>query len=128
MRLLLDTHAFMWSSLALGKVGANAAVAIKDRTNEIFVSAASTWEMAIKIKIGKMQVPGGLSLFLADAIREWSYLPLHVRSEHTLLLETMPLHHTDPFDRILVAQCIHEGMSIVSIDAKLDAYGVTRIW
>ncbi len=128
MRLLLDTHTLMWASLAENSLGANAAAAIQDRTNEIFVSAASMWEMAIKIKIGKIQVPGGLATFLTDAINEWSFVALHVRMEHTLLLETLPLHHTDPFDRLLVAQSIYENLPILSIDAKPDPYGVRRIW
>jgi PIN domain nuclease of toxin-antitoxin system len=128
MRLLLDTHTFMWASLEPGKIGPNASVAIKDRANELFVSAASTWEMAIKINIGKMTVPSGLSTFLVDAMHEWSLVPLHIRPEHTLILETLPRHHGDPFDRMLVAQSMYEHMPIVSIDAKLDAYGVSRIW
>lgn len=128
MRLLLDTHALLWASLEPKKVGNNATAAIEDRTNEIFVSAASTWEMAIKIRIGKLKVPGGLPSFLVDATKNWSLVPLHVRTEHTLLLETLPLHHTDPFDRLLVSQSMYENIPIVSIDSKFDEYGVVRIW
>lgn len=105
-----------------------AGAAIEDRANEILVSAATTWEMAIKIRVGKLQMPGGLSAFLVDAILNWSLVPLHVRAEHTLLLETLPLHHADPFDRLLVAQCIYEKIPLVSKDSQLDDYGIVRVW
>jgi len=128
MRVLLDTHTLMWASIVPERVGPAASAAIRDPNNEIYVSAASAWEMAIKIGIGKLTVPGGLAVFLVDAMKEWSLIPLHVRNEHTIIVETLPRHHNDPFDRMLVAQCLYEGMSIVSIDGKLDEYGVTRIW
>ena len=84
--------------------------------------------MAIKINLGKLTVPGGLAPFLTDAMTEWSIIPLNVRNEHTIILETLPRHHGDPFDRMLVAQSLYENLPIISIDAKLDAYGVVRIW
>ena len=128
MRVLLDTHALMWAALEPSKLGPAAAAAINDPDNELYFSSASTWEMAIKIKIGKMLIPGGLSLFIADAMKELLLASIAVLPEHTIILESMPLHHADPFDRMLVAQCLYEDMPIVSIDGKLDPYGVKRIW
>jgi len=128
MKLLLDTHTLIWISLDPGRINPQTLSTMKDPMNEIYFSAVSTWEMAIKIRIGKMEVPGGLALFVAKALEEIAASPLSVTLAHTLLLESLPLHHSDPFDRLLVSQCLFENMPIISIDAKLDAYGVTRIW
>lgn len=128
MRVILDTHALIWASLSPSKLGSAASAIINDPNNERYFSSASTWEMAIKIKIGKMIIPGGLSLLITDAIKELLLQPLLISPEHTVIIESMPLHHTDPFDRLLVAQSLYENMPIISIDPKLDAYGVTRIW
>jgi len=128
MRILLDTHALMWAALEPSRIGPAATAAINDPDNDVYFSTASTWEMAIKIKIGKMLIPGGLSLFITDVMTQLLLAPLYVLPEHTISLEAMPLHHSDPLDRMLVAQSQYENMSIVSIDGKLDPYGVRRIW
>lgn len=128
MRCLIDTHALIWAALDPSKLGALAATTINDASNERYFSAASTWEMAIKINIGKMVIPGGLSAFIAAASQQLLLKPLVVLPEHTIILESLPLHHTDPFDRLLVAQALYENLPIVSIDAKLDPYHVRRLW
>jgi PIN domain nuclease of toxin-antitoxin system len=128
MRFLLDTHVLLWAATEPTKLGPRAKAAIDDPSNERLFSAVTIWELAIKLKIDKIEVPGGLPRFLSYAKSELMLIPLNVIPEHALVVETLPLHHRDPFDRMLVAQSLYESLPIISIDAKLDAYGVTRIW
>ena len=104
MRLLLDTHAFLWFLLDDPQLSDTARVAIEDPLNDIEVSPASYWEIAIKIRLGKYVLPEPYQMFMEREIAENDFRILPIEPRHTALLTTMPLHHKDPFDRMLVAQ------------------------
>ena len=128
MNLLLDTHTFIWWADEPEKLSASALKALEDERNRLILSVVSVWEMQIKAQLGKMK----LSLPLKDLIEsqqqanELEILP--VRIEHVFELDNLPLHHKDPFDRLLLAQSIVENATIVSIDPRLSAYSVSLLW
>ena len=128
MRLLLDTHAFLWFILADPHLSTRAKSAIEDPANDVEVSPASYWEIAIKIRLGKYILSQPYESFLESQIAGNDFRILHIEPRHTALLTTLPMHHKDPFDRLLVAQALTEAVPIVSGDTALDAYGVVRIW
>jgi PIN domain nuclease of toxin-antitoxin system len=128
MRLLLDTHAFLWFILDDPRLSLTARNLIGDAANEVEVSPASYWEIAIKIKLGKYALPQPYQQFVETQIEVNDFRILPIEPKHTALLTTMPLHHRDPFDRLIVAQAITEGTPIVGVDPELDAYGVKRLW
>jgi PIN domain nuclease of toxin-antitoxin system len=128
VKLLLDTQAVLWFYLADPQLSAAASSAIIDPANEKWVSPASYWELAIKISTGKYALAQPYEDFWRGAIDANGFLILPVLPRHTALLTTMPYHHRDPFDRLIVAQAMAEGMSVVSSDSIIDAYGVPRIW
>ena len=120
MRLLLDTHAFLWWLDDNPTLSANARSAIRNPENEVYVSAATAWEIAIKKKLGKLKAPAGL----ARELDSHNFAPLSISFEHALAVETLPDHHDDPFDRILVAQAIAEGLTLVTRDEIIHKYRV----
>lgn len=124
MRLLLDTHTALWFALDDPRLSGRAAALLEDRTNERLLSAAVVWEIAIKCSIGKLQTP---PTFAGDLL-EAGALPLPVSLEHAEAVAGLPLHHRDPFDRLLVAQAQIEGATIVSADPRLRAYDVPVAW
>src|SRR5437870_8179772 len=128
MSLLLDTHAVLWFYLADPQLSGAAIAAIMDPANQKWVSPATYWEIAIKISIGKYVLAQPYEDFWRNAIDANGFQVLHILPRHTALLTTMPYHHRDPFDRLVIAQALAEGMSVVSADATFDAYGVTRVW
>ena len=128
MRLLLDTQAFLWFILAEPRLSATALGLITDPLNHKHVSPASYWEIAIKIRLGKYALPVPFEPFMSDQIARNYFTILPITVKHAAVLTTLPLHHRDPFNRLLIAQTMVEGMRIVSIDSVLDAYGVTRLW
>ena len=101
---------------------------IEDPLNDIELSPASYWEIAIKIRLGKYALPEPYQTFMEREIAENDFRILPIDPRHTAALTTMPLHHKDAFDRLLVAQVSVEGIPLVSVDPQLDAYGVARIW
>jgi PIN domain nuclease of toxin-antitoxin system len=101
---------------------------IMDPTNDKLVSPASYWEIAIKISTGKYTLAQPYEDFMHSAIDMNGFQYLHIQPRHTAVLTTMPYHHRDPFDRLLVAQAIVESIPIVSGDPALDPYGVRRLW
>lgn len=128
MRLLLDTHAFPWFILNDASLSAAATQHIADPGNDVYVSPASYWEIAIKIQLGKYTLQRPYQTFLEDAISQNDFMILPIEIGHTALLTKMPLHHRDPFDRLLIAQAFAEPMAIVSADPVLDQYGIQRLW
>jgi PIN domain nuclease of toxin-antitoxin system len=105
-----------------------ARAAIEDPNNAKAVSAASYWEIAIKLRLGKYQLAETYDEFIQHAIYDNGFAILAIEPRHTSVLVTLPMHHKDPFDRLMIAQAIVEGIGIVSADAVLDAYGFPRIW
>ena len=128
MRLLLDTHVLLWFGLNDSRLSADAVSLIVDSANEILVSPASYWEIAIKIKLRRYALNKPYKEFMLEAIDMNGFSYLHIEPTHTALLTTMEHHHKDPFDRLLIAQALVEGIPIVSADLQLDAYGVRRLW
>ncbi len=128
MRVLLDTLAFLWFILDDPQLSATAKSTIEDPTNDVEVSPASYWEIAIKISLRKYSLPQPYRQFMESQIAINGFRILHIEPKHTNLISTMPLHHKDPFDRLLVAQALSEGISLVSVDVQLDPYGIQRLW
>jgi PIN domain nuclease of toxin-antitoxin system len=128
MRLLLDTHAWLWFVLGDKSLSTKARSLVEDPGNDKFLSPASFWETAIKISIGKYSLPMPYDQFIQHAITGQGFLLLPVLPAHTAALIALPFHHRDPFDRLLVAQSLTEPIPLVSVDATLDAYGIQRVW
>ena len=127
MRYLLDTHAFLWLATDDPRLTAPVRTLYQDVEQECFLSTASIWEMAIKASLGKLSLGTSLDQLVKGGIDRGVRL-LDVRASHAYIVETLPFHHRDPFDRMLVAQATHEGMHVVSRDDRLDPYSVTRVW
>ena len=124
MKLLLDTHAALWWLAADARLGAGADRALSDDTNRVLLSAAVVWEVAIKRSLGKLKAPTGLAATLVGAGAQ----PLPITLDHAAAVESLPRHHRDPFDRMLVAQALTEGATIVSQDNDLAKYGISLVW
>jgi PIN domain nuclease of toxin-antitoxin system len=101
---------------------------IEEPTNEVFLSIASVWEMAIKASLGKLDLSQPFDLFIPNQLLLNDMTLLDITVSHTLRVATLPFHHRDPFDRLLIAQSLVEGMPIISVDGILDAYNVNRLW
>ena len=123
MNLLLDTQVLIWSLAADRRLKSTPRRAIEDGSNRVWVSAASAWEIEIKTALGKLKVPDDLLTQLAAV----KFEELPVRIEHALCLRRLPALHRDPFDRILVAQAVCEGLTLVTADPILGGYPVRII-
>ena len=130
MRLLLDTHSMFWFIEDDPQLSGRARTLIQDASNEILVSPASYWEIAIKISIGKWRLNRPSEEFIDIGLNQYGFQVLPILPTHTARLIGLPFPqgHRDPFDRLLVAQVLVEQIPIVSADLPLDAYGVTRLW
>ena len=128
MRVLLDTHALLWFSLDDTRLSIRAKSAMMDRNNDMLVSPATLWEVAIKVSLGKYELEEEFTSFFSRVLAGYNITLLPVAIEHAAAVTRLPSHHRDPFDRMLVAQAISEDIPIVSADRSLDAYSVTRIW
>lgn len=126
--LLLDTQAFLWFLLDDPQLSATARALIVDPNNDVEISPASYWEIAIKISLGKYSLPEPYEVFMEREMVANQFRTLHIEPRHTAVLTTLPFHHRDPFDRLLVAQAIAEQIPIVSGDPTFDTYGVQRLW
>ena len=123
-RFLVDTHALLWWLDDAPDLSGPARAAIADPTNEPLVSAASMWEIAIKRSLGKLTVPEELPDDVVEAGFGW----LPVTAEHAWAAHGLPLHHRDPFDRLLVTQALGEGLPVITRDERFAAYGVRTHW
>ena len=128
MQFLLDTHTFLWWIENDPQLSDTARNTIANASNELFFSAASSWEIAIKSQIGKLRVPANLEQFIAEELHNNHFTVLPIQLSHTLYVHTLPLLHRDPFDRILIAQSNVEKMSLLTIDPLIAQYGVQTIW
>ncbi len=128
MPVLLDTHAFLWFTIQERKLSVRAREAIQAADQLLMISPVCFWEIAIKVKIGKLSVPLPFGEFIANQLTENDIALLPITVGHAARTLDLPFHHRDPFDRMLVAQSLVEGWPIVSNDDTLDAYGVNRIW
>ncbi|HUY36843.1 MAG TPA: type II toxin-antitoxin system VapC family toxin [Pirellulales bacterium] len=128
MKLLLDTHAFLWFVTSDSQLSATALALIADVDNELFLSPASYWEVAIKVSIGKYPLTVPFETFFTTALAANGIQILAVEIRHAAVLSALPMHHKDPFDRMIAAQALSESIPVVSADAALDSYGITRLW
>ena len=124
MNLLLDAHALLWALADPGRLLEGVRQKIEDPDNSVHISTATAWEIAIKVGLGKLPVPGDLQDWLPAALSASHFLHLPVTLEHALGVERLPLHHRDPFDRLLITQAVVEGMTIVTRDRAFEPYGV----
>lgn len=122
MRLLLDTHTLLWW-LADEDLNAQAREAIADPANLVAVSAASVWEISIKKALGKLAAPDDLE----QQVQTGGFVPLPLSIAHGIAAGRLPRHHDDPFDRMLIAQALAEGLTIVTCDKRFDDYGVALL-
>lgn len=128
MRVLLDTQALVWALLDDPRLSEVAKAAITDAQNEILVSPASLWELAIKISLRKYSLNEDFTTFMETRLLQSGFTLLPIGVRHLGVVATLPFHHRDPFDRLIVAQAVIEQVPIVSSDAAFDAYLVNRLW
>ena len=128
MRLLLDTHAFLWWVEDDARLSRKARTAIAEPGNDCFLSLASSWEMAIKISLGKLKLAAPLERFVPDQLAANGFRELAIDFRHVARVSRLPFHHRDPFDRLLAAQALEEDLTVVSADRVFRTYGSSRIW
>jgi PIN domain nuclease of toxin-antitoxin system len=128
MKLLLDTHTFIWWNNEPEKLSPQARVSCEDKNNTLILSVASVWEMQIKLQLGKLRLDVPLRTLVESQQRTNDLQILPVLNEHVFALDTLPLHHKDPFDRILIAQANAEELFLLSKDEIFKAYLVKRLW
>lgn len=128
MKLLLDTHTLLWFLQDHQDLSPTAKALIEEPNHQKHVSAASCWEIAIKSTRGKLGLSEPSGVLLARELPRNGFDVLNINLEHATHVELLPEHHKIPFDRLLVAQSMIEGMPLVSVDTQMDAYGITRFW
>lgn len=128
MKALLDTHVFLWAINEPNRLSPAAKTIIADADNTLFFSAASAWEIAIKTQLGKLKFPEQAETYILRHMSTASIDPLPIELSHALRVASLPLHHQDPFDRLLVAQAQQEKLSIITADPLIGQYAVKVIW
>jgi PIN domain nuclease of toxin-antitoxin system len=126
--VILDSHVFLWWGLAPEKLSHRAKTALAKRDGRFLWSVASTWELAIKVKTGKLVLGTPIAEFLDERLQHQGVELLLVEQRHAIRVASLPLHHRDPFDRMLVAQAQTEDVPILSSDPRLRAYDVEVVW
>lgn len=127
-RLLLDTHTFLWWINDAPELSETARTAISNVGNECFLSVASCWEMAIKASLGKLSLSKPIDRFVLDQITENGFMILNIELRHAAKVESLPFHHRDPFDRLLIGQALSDRLTTVTADNMFARYGVKVIW
>jgi PIN domain nuclease of toxin-antitoxin system len=128
VKLLLDTHTLLWFLADDPSLSATAKALIEDPANHKLVSIASCWEIPIKVGLKKLDLGEPATMFLPRELATNGFDLLEIELILATSVESLPLHHKDPFDRLLVAQSMIEKLPVVSVDAQLDTYGITRLW
>ncbi len=128
MRLLLDTQCWLWWFAQPEKLNENVIEQIVDETNEVWLSVASVWEMGIKVSIGKLPLPKQIDDYVSTRMTQLGARSLEITASHALRVAALPLHHRDPFDRMLIAQAQVEDMTLVSADSTFKQYQVSLLW
>ena len=128
MKLLLDTHTLLWVLRDPERLSIAARTALSDPSNQLGVSIATLWEITIKIGAGKLILPGSDVMLLAEQLDAFRIELLPILPAHLRTLQQLPLHHRDPFDRMLIAQAIAESMLLVSVDVQIRQYAVELLW
>jgi PIN domain nuclease of toxin-antitoxin system len=128
MRVLVDSHAFLWAILEDAKLSAASRAIWLEQTNQLLLSPASLWEISIKAGLRKLELNRPLLQFFEEEMEKNRLELFPISPGHAATVATLPQIHRDPFDRMLVAQALCEGIAILSADQQFDAYGVTRLW
>ena len=128
MKLLLDTHTFLWFIAGDVRLSNKARTLIEDMDNVRLLSTASLWEIAIKTSIGKLDLGLPFGTLIPQQLDGNLIDLLDITVDHAALVATLPFHHKDPFDRMVIAQALAEELPIVSVDPILDTYNITRLW
>jgi PIN domain nuclease of toxin-antitoxin system len=128
VRVLLDTHTWLWWLSTPELLNDSARAILGDRQNQLVLSTASAWEIAIKVSIGKLELPGPIDTFMTEQLRLDAIEVLGIELRHILHVVTLPHHHRDPFDRMLVAQAMVESLPVLTADSLLRPYGAALIW
>jgi PIN domain nuclease of toxin-antitoxin system len=128
MIYLLDTHTFLWFINDHPALSLTAKALIEALENTIYLGIASLWEIAIKVSLGRLEVPSPFTEFMVEQLRENNITLLEVKVAHTGVVATLPFYHRDPFDRLIIAQSLNEKWPIIGKDEIFDAYGVRRHW
>jgi PIN domain nuclease of toxin-antitoxin system len=128
VRLLLDTHSFLWFVGGDSSLSVAARLLIEDADNSVFLSAASVWEIAIKVSLGKLHLEQPFDVLIPQQLLVNHIELLGITLQHTAIVARLPFHHRDPFDRLLIAQAIVEQIPVITRDPAFDAYPVQRLW
>jgi PIN domain nuclease of toxin-antitoxin system len=128
VRVLLDTHTLIWAKISPGSLSRQVAEIMADPLNEIFVSAATAWEIATKVRLGKLPGADSLERDFLETMEDSGYTLLPIEAESALRAGRLIADHGDPFDRIIAAQALAMDIPVLSTDTKLDAFGVRRLW
>ncbi len=128
MNLILDTHTFIWWADEPEKLSVSALHALENEDNRLLLSLVSLWEMQIKIQLGKMNLRLPLQDLITSQEQANGVEILPITQDHIFALDQLPFHHKDPFDRLLIAQCLIEQGCLVSADPKLAVYSATLLW
>ena len=128
MKLLLDTHTFLWFIGKNPKISSEARNQIINNPDQLYLSIASLWEIAIKVSLGKLTLQQPFEVLFPQQLSINGIKQLDIAIGHTILVARLLYHHNDPFDRMMIAQAITENMAIISADSAFDPYGVTRLW
>lgn len=128
MNFLIDTHCWLWWLSEPERLNPTARRRIANRRNAIFFSAGSAWEIAIKAGLGKLKLSEPAADYVPTRVSGQGMIPLPINQRHALQLERMPLHHRDPFDRILIAQAQIEGLAVLTADPQFRSYDVKILW
>jgi len=127
MRYLIDTHTFLWFIDDSPQLSVDVKNLLESET-DIILSVASLWEIAIKVSIGKLRLPDAYDKFIPDQVAANDIEVLPISLGHLSVVATLPFHHRDPFDRLIIAQGMVEKMEIISVDGVFDAYPIKRLW
>jgi PIN domain nuclease of toxin-antitoxin system len=128
LRVLLDTHTLLWATLSPSFLSRQASAVIADELNVILVSAASAWEIATKVRLGKLPGAEVLEREFLEVMDDAGYTLLSIDVESALRAGRLTAQHSDPFDRMIAAQALASDIPILSTDSRLDAFGIRRIW
>ncbi len=128
MRLLLDTQVFLWWVEDAPRLSRKARAAIANAENQCFLSLASSWEMVIKLSLGKLKLPDAIERFIPQQLAENGFSQLTIDFRHVARVASLAFHHRDPFDRLLIAQAMEEKLPVVTSDPLFTKYGIRRIW
>jgi len=128
MKYLLDTYIFLWWNLGKGQLSERVVDIISDGNNEIYLSAVSAWEIAIKVAKKRLIIPEEPARFVPSRMQLHGFQSLPIQLHHATRVYGLPLHHTDPFDRLLIAQSQIESMPLISVDANIRRYEVEVVW